>query len=47
MTNQEMDNLTEALMDIVNNALKSTFPHGSTQQQDYVEPLLSTAVEVS
>jgi hypothetical protein len=43
MTNQEMDNLTEALMDIVNNALKSAFPHGSTQQQD----LLSTTVDVS
>jgi hypothetical protein len=32
-----MDNLCETLMDIVDNALKSAFPNGSTQQQDYVE----------
>jgi hypothetical protein len=33
-----MDNLIEALVDIVNNALKSVFFRGSTQHhQDYAE----------
>jgi hypothetical protein len=32
-----MDNVIESLMDIVNNAFKSAFSHGSTQHRDCVE----------
>jgi hypothetical protein len=32
-----MDNLCEAMMDIVDHAIKSVFSHGSTQQQEYAE----------